>query len=1365
MLAARWARTLLICSLGLVGLIALFPVGISSIAFSQNQSAYVRLLRRLDTSGLGLPHPLGLAFAPQTNAFLVLDAGVASSTAPTPDMVLITPLADPAGLVRLPGALTDPLNMAFDRATQRMIGLDTMTSELVELQVAPRPAPAPLARFPAQKFGLQTPRGLAIDPASGRLFVLDNAGRRLVRVDPDLGAAAPGAAALSAGRGTQLDLRALGAADLHGLAFNPSNGHLYTVNRAQQQLYELTETGQLVATRDLAGERAKLIDPQAMVFAPSGDQTDDSANLSLYVADSRLNDQWGRTGQIMELSLTEPAQADLSSATTIVPTLVHTTDTSLWSPPSPDPMGIGYLPGSNHLIVTDSELEEAPQPYWHGVNLFEMTLGGTLVRTYTTYTASPLSLTANNFSSEPTEFAYNPFDGHWYFSDDDARKIFDVNIGPDGTYGTSDDVVKKALDLTPCGDNDGEGVAVNSLNGHLLLADGLDSEVYDIGPGPNGVFEGCPPNGDDVATHFDTASLGILDPEGIDFNPNTGTIYVTGHNATTIIETTLTGELVNVYDISFIKDLNNTMEPSGLAYAPSSVNPAVKNLYISDRAVDNDSDPNENDGKVYEISLDQPAATPTSTPTSAPTATPTNTPTPTATPTPPQLTFAPSADAQVQDNKPSNNYGTLNTIELRNSPQKFNSYLKFNVTGVTGMIQSAKLRLYVADASNVGGSIYAVSNNYRGSTTSWTETGLNWNNAPTLPATALNTVGAVALGTWVDFDVTAAIQGNGTYSFGLSTTVKDNVAYNSKEATTNPPTLVIQLVAPTPTITPTPTNTPIPTNTPTPTITPTPTNTPIPTNTPTPTITPTPAPADLIFADGFESGFLGAWTSYSIDGGDLSVSPAAALAGSTKGLQALINDNNDLYLTDDTPAAEPRYRARFYFDPNSITMASGDAHYIFFGYSGTASPVAVLRVIFRFSSGAYQLRISALNNGTTWTDSSNWVTISDGPHTVELDWKAATAAGASDGSLTLWVDGVPQATVTGVDNDTRRIDRARLGAVSAVDTGTRGTEYFDAFESRKQTYIGPEPNDIPTPTSTPLPTNTPTNTPLPSNTPTFTPTPTDTPLPTDTPTSTNTPLATDTPTNTPPPADTPTSTNTPLPTNTPTPTLTPTPTTPPATATNTPTPNSADLIFADGFESGNLSAWSSSSTNAGDLSVSPAAALVGSRGLQAVINDNTAIYVTDNTPADEPRYRARFYFDPNSITMVSGDSHSILYGYNTASTTLLHVEFRFSSGAYQIRAMLRNDSGTWVQSSWLTISDASHSIEFDWKAATAAGTNDGSLTLWIDGVQQANLTGVDNDTARLDFIRFGAASGIDTGTRGTEYFDAFESRRQSYIGP
>jgi hypothetical protein len=39
--------------------------------------------------------------------------------------------------------------------------------------------------------------------------------------------------------------------------------------------------------------------------------------------------------------------------------------------------------------------------------------------------------------------------------------------------------------------------------------------------------------------------------------------------------------------------------------------------------------------------------------------------------------------------------------------------------------------------------------------------------------------------------------------------------------------------------------------------------------------------------------------------------------------------------------------------------------------------------------------------------------------------------------------------------DTYRADEARLGLLSGVDAGTSGTAYFDAFESRRSTYIGP----------------------------------------------------------------------------------------------------------------------------------------------------------------------------------------------------------------------------------------------------------------------------------------------------------------------
>jgi hypothetical protein len=207
------------------------------------------------------------------------------------------------------------------------------------------------------------------------------------------------------------------------------------------------------------------------------------------------------------------------------------------------------------------------------------------------------------------------------------------------------------------------------------------------------------------------------------------------------------------------------------------------------------------------------------------------------------------------------------------------------------------------------------------------------------------------------------------------------------------------------------------------------------------------------------------------------------------------------------------------------------------------------------------------------------------------------------------------------------------------------------------------------------------------------------------------------------------------------------------------------LIFADGFESGSLSAWTSNTNDLGDLSVSPAAGLVGSQGLQAVIDDATAIYVTDDTPNAEPRYRARFYFYPNSIVMTSGEAHYIFKGFIGTSAEVVRVEFRQSSGAFQIRAALVDDGTVWTLTGWSTITDAPHFIELDWRAATAVGANNGGLTFWIDGVQQADLTGVDNDTRRVDRARLGALTGIDVGTSGTYYFDAFESRRQTFIGP
>jgi len=294
----------------------------------------------------------------------------------------------------------------------------------------------------------------------------------------------------------------------------------------------------------------------------------------------------------------EVAAGDFNSA------LVQIIDTSQFSPPSPDPAGITYLPSDNRLLVSDSEVNE--MSIFTGVNLFKVTLGGILEETSTTI----------SFSNEPTGVSYNPTNGHIFISDDNAKEIFEVDAGSDGVYGSSDDIVT-SFDTQAFNSNDPEGVAYNSWGGSLYIADGVNTQIYRVSPGVNGLFDGISPAGDDQVTSFDTASLGVGDPEGIAFNPDNGNLYIVGKPATNVAEVTTSGKLVRNIDISAAK----AKKPAGLAYAPGSVDATQMHLYIVERGVDNNKDPNENDGKIYEMTLPR-SGTPIPTPTSTSTPTP-----------------------------------------------------------------------------------------------------------------------------------------------------------------------------------------------------------------------------------------------------------------------------------------------------------------------------------------------------------------------------------------------------------------------------------------------------------------------------------------------------------------------------------------------------------------------------------------------------------------------------------------------------------------------------------------------------------------------------------------------------------------------
>jgi hypothetical protein len=90
----------------------------------------------------------------------------------------------------------------------------------------------------------------------------------------------------------------------------------------------------------------------------------------------------------------------------------------------------------------------------------------------------------------------------------------------------------------------------------------------------------------------------------------------------------------------------------------------------------------------------------------------------------------------------------------------------------------------VTDSTPNGPAVYGVAD------TSWSETGLTWNNKPARGTTATDNKGAVSSGTWVEYNVTPLVTGNGTVSFALIGDSSDGLDVYSREGT-QPPQLVV----------------------------------------------------------------------------------------------------------------------------------------------------------------------------------------------------------------------------------------------------------------------------------------------------------------------------------------------------------------------------------------------------------------------------------------------------------------------------------------------------------------------------------------------------------------------------------------------
>ncbi len=149
------------------------------------------------------------------------------------------------------------------------------------------------------------------------------------------------------------------------------------------------------------------------------------------------------------------------------------------------------------------------------------------------------------------------------------------------------------------------------------------------------------------------------------------------------------------------------------------------------------------------------------------------------------ITSAPVADATIRADRPTRTYGTTTGLTVDNSPVQ-NTLMRFVVSGVgADAVTHASLRLFVTNPSPVAGTVYAVSSQ------TWTES-VTWATAPPADFLPISTVNGAALNTWVDFDVTSLIRGDGTYSVRITSSSNDGATYTSREGTsTQRPQLVV----------------------------------------------------------------------------------------------------------------------------------------------------------------------------------------------------------------------------------------------------------------------------------------------------------------------------------------------------------------------------------------------------------------------------------------------------------------------------------------------------------------------------------------------------------------------------------------------
>jgi hypothetical protein len=158
---------------------------------------------------------------------------------------------------------------------------------------------------------------------------------------------------------------------------------------------------------------------------------------------------------------------------------------------------------------------------------------------------------------------------------------------------------------------------------------------------------------------------------------------------------------------------------------------------------------------------------------------------PNATATGATFHFAPSADAYVSELRPTVNFGFASELFTRSKPRTKRSYLRFDVTNLSGAVTRATLQIYSEDPSATGYEIRAVADH------TWRERMITYKTAPP-PGPVVATVPRALARTFTSVDVTSLVSGTGAVDLAVTATDDSQLRFTSRESRELAPRLVVE---------------------------------------------------------------------------------------------------------------------------------------------------------------------------------------------------------------------------------------------------------------------------------------------------------------------------------------------------------------------------------------------------------------------------------------------------------------------------------------------------------------------------------------------------------------------------------------------